>query len=137
MKTEHRDIIERAKRHNMLPMDIAHELMVHDLVEAALFEVRNVRAAYHSLNEGQQQEVIDRMTEAATKAVYTAISIISSRNVDTIPVTVVDAKFKAKAITVTAANQVVGLLIEGETSADNTYTVIATLADLGPNLSVE
>lgn len=276
MKTEHRDIIERAKRHNMLPMDIAHELMVHDLVEAALFEVRNVRAAYHSLNEGQQQEVIDRMTEAATKAVYTAISIISSRNVDTIPVTVVDAKFKAKAITVTAAidaqdpnrhglidvagklcllvlapndyadglddiradrdqkdlplhvseltgslfernsesgdqrqvlgtaeelaertgggahatdpahskefgeftyedaeqlivlkaassfgidwmqsrlaisseqattlllrlidNQVVELLIEGETSADNTYTVIATLADLGPNLSVE
>ena len=276
MKTEHRDIIERAKRHNMLPMDIAHELMVHDLVEAALFEVRNVRAAYHSLNEGQQQEVIDRMTEAATKAVYTAISIISSRNVDTIPVTVVDAKFKAKAITVTAAidaqdpnrhglidvagklcllvlapndyadglddiradrdqkdlplhvseltgslfernsesgdqrqvlgtaeelaertgggahatdpahskefgeftyedaeqlivlkaassfgidwmqsrlaisseqattlllrlidNQVVEMLIEGETSADNTYTVIATLADLGPNLSVE
>jgi len=276
MKTEHRDIIERAKRHNMLPMDIAHELMVHDLVEAALFEVRNVRASYHSLNEGQQQEVIDRMTEAATKAVYTAISIISSRNVDTIPVTVVDAKFKAKAITVTAAidaqdpnrhglidvagklcllvlapndyadglddiradrdqkdlplhvseltgslfernsesgdqrqllgtaeelaertgggahatdpahskefgeftyedaeqllvlkaassfgidwmqsrlaisseqattlllrlidNQVVELLIEGETSADNTYTVIATLADLGPNLSVE
>ncbi|GLX90679.1 hypothetical protein Pfra02_32470 [Pseudomonas fragi] len=103
MKTEHKDIIERAKRHNMLPMDIAHELMVHDPVEAALFEVRNVRAAYHSLNEGQQQEVIDRMTEAATKAVYTAISIISSRNVDTIPVTVVDAKFKAKAITVTAA----------------------------------
>ena len=103
MKTEHRDIIERAKRHNMLPMDIAHELMVHDLVEAALFEVRNVRASYHSLNEDQQQEVIDRMTEAATKAVYTAISIISSRNVDTIPVTVVDAKFKAKAITVTAA----------------------------------
>lgn len=103
MKTEHRDIIERAKRHNMLPMDLAHELMVHDLVEAALFEVRNVRASYHSLNEGQQQEVIDRMTEAATKAVYTAISIISSRNVDTIPVTVVDAKFKAKAITVTAA----------------------------------
>ena len=34
-------------------------------------------------------------------------------------------------------NQVVELLIEGETSADNTYTVIATLADLGPNLSVE
>ena len=103
MKTEQKTIIERAKRHHRLPRDIAHELMVHDLVEAALFEVRNVRAAYHSLNEGQQQEVIDRMTEAAAKAVYTAISIISSRNVDTIPVTVVDAKFKAKAITVTAA----------------------------------
>ena len=103
MKTSHKDIIERAKRNDLLPMHLSHELMVHDLVEAALFELRNVRASYHSLNEGQQQEVIDRMTEAATKAVYTAITIISSRNVDTIPVTVVDAKFKAKAITVTAA----------------------------------
>ena len=34
-------------------------------------------------------------------------------------------------------NEVVELLIEGETSADNTYTIIATLDDLGQNLSVE
>lgn len=114
MKAEHNAIIERAKLGGYEPSMIAHELLVHDLVEAALFEFRNVRAPFHSLNEGQQQEVIDRVTESATKSVYNAISIISSRNVDTIPVTIVDAKFKAKAI-----------------------TVIATLDDLGPNLSVE
>ncbi|WP_443692721.1 DNA translocase FtsK [Pseudomonas sp.] len=103
MKVEHNAIIERAKMGGYEPSMIAHELLVHDLVQAALFEFRNVRAPFHSLNEGQRQEVIDRVTEAATKSVYNAISIISSRNVDTIPVTIVDAKFKAKAITVTAA----------------------------------
>ena len=103
MKAEHNAIIERAKLSGYEPSMIAHELLVHDLVQAALFEFRNVRAPFHSLNEGQQQEVIDRVTESATKSVYNAISIISSRNVDTIPVTIVDAKFKAKAITVTAA----------------------------------
>ena len=103
MKAEHNAIIERAKLGGYEPSMIAHELLVHDLVQAALFEFRNVRAPFHSLNEGQQQEVIDRVTESATKSVHNAISIISSRNVDTIPVTIVDAKFKAKAITVTAA----------------------------------
>lgn len=103
MKAEHNAIIERAKLGGYEPSMIAHELLVHDLVQAALFEFRNVRAPFHSLNEGQQQEVIDRVTDAAEKSVYNAISIISSRNVDTIPVTIVDAKFKAKAITVTAA----------------------------------
>jgi S-DNA-T family DNA segregation ATPase FtsK/SpoIIIE len=103
MKTEHKAIIERAKLLDVPASALAHELLVHDMVEAGLFEVKNIRAPYHSLNEGQQQEVIDRMTEAANKAATNAISIISSRNVDTIPVTIVDAKFKAKAITVTAA----------------------------------
>jgi hypothetical protein len=103
MKAEHHAIIERAKLADVPPSYLAHDLLVHDLVNAGLFELKNLHSPYSKLNEGQQQEVIDRLTEAATKAVYNAIAIISSRNVDTIPVTVVDAKFKAKAITVTAA----------------------------------
>lgn len=279
MKTEHFEAIERAKMHGIMPSMLAHELLVRDLVDAAMFEWQNMAAPFGKLNEGQRQEVIDRITEKVTQAVYGAVSIISSRSVDTIPLTVADAKFKAKSITVTATidaqdpnrhglidvagklcllvlapndyaegldslkverdqrdlplhvsdltgslfqgrngsdepgeqirtlgtaeelaertgsaapttdpaqgkefgeftyedaeqlivlkaassfgidwmqsrlaisseqattlllrlieNQVVELLIEGETSADNTYTVIATLADLGPNLSVE
>lgn len=103
MKTEHRDIIERAKRMDLAPSDLAHELTVRDMVEAGLFEIKNIHAPWSKLNEGSQQEVIDRLTKAAEKSVWRAIAIISSRSVDTIPVTVVDAKFKAKAITVTAA----------------------------------
>lgn len=103
MKTEHRDIIERAKLAGVEPSYLAHELLVHDLVNAGLFELKNLHSPYGKLNEGQQQEVIDRMTKAATEATFNAIAIISSRNVETIEVEVVDAKFKKKAITITAS----------------------------------
>lgn len=36
MKAEHKDFIDRAYLHGVSPMILAHELMVHDLVEAAL-----------------------------------------------------------------------------------------------------
>lgn len=102
MKTEHFEAIERAKLHGVMPSVLAHELLVRDLVEAAMFEWQNIAAPFSKLNEGQRQEVTDRVTEKVTTAVYTAVGIISSRSVDTIPLTVADAKFKAKSITVTA-----------------------------------
>lgn len=102
MKTEHFEAIERAKMHGVMPSVLAHELLVRDLVEAAMFEWQNIAAPFSKLNEGQRQEVTDRVTEKVTAAVYTAVGIISSRSVDTIPLTVADAKFKAKSITVTA-----------------------------------
>lgn len=102
MKIEHHEAIERAKMHGIMPSMLAHELLVRDLVEASMFEWQNIAAPFNKLNEGQRQEVIDRVTEKVTEAVYGAVSIISSRSVDTIPLTVADAKFKAKSITVTA-----------------------------------
>ncbi|WP_411741590.1 DNA translocase FtsK [Pseudomonas sp. GL-R-26] len=102
MKTEHFEAIERAKLHGVMPSVLAHELLVRDLVEASMFEWQNIAAPFSKLNEGQRQEVTDRVTEKVTNAVYTAVGIISSRSVDTIPLTVADAKFKAKSITVTA-----------------------------------
>ncbi|NVZ61227.1 DNA translocase FtsK [Pseudomonas gingeri] len=101
MKIEHLDAIENAKLHGVMPSVLAHELLVRDLVEAAMFELKNIAAPFSKLNEGQQQEVIDRITEKAENAVMTAVCIISSRIVDTIPLIVADAKFKAKSITVT------------------------------------
>lgn len=102
MKIEHLEAIERAKLHGVMPSMLAHELLVRDLVDAAMFEWQNIAAPFSKLNEGQRQEVTDRITEKVTQAVYGAVSIISSRSVDTIPLTVADAKFKAKSITVTA-----------------------------------
>lgn len=102
MKIEHMEVIERAKMHGVMPSVLAHELLVRDLVEAAMFEWQNIAAPFSKLNESQRQEVTDRVTEKVTTAVYTAVGIISSRSVDTIPLTVADAKFKAKSITVTA-----------------------------------
>lgn len=103
MKMEHKAIIDRAKLSGVAPSDLAHELTVHDLVEAALFEIKNIHAPWSKLNEGSQQEVITRLTDAATESVYRAIAIISSRSVDTIPLTVHNADFKQKAIKITAS----------------------------------
>ncbi|MBM5460254.1 DNA translocase FtsK [Pseudomonas sp. P66] len=101
MKVEHREAIERAKLHGVEPMVLAHQLMVHDLVGAALFELRNTKTPFGRLSEEDQQEVIDRITEQAEEAVTTAVGIISSRSVCTIPFKVADSKFKEKSITVT------------------------------------
>lgn len=101
MKVEHRDAIERAKMHGVEPMVFAHQLLVHDLVEAALFELRNIKVPFPRLGEDDQQEVIDRITKTVSEAATTAVSIISSRSVDTIPITIADSKFKPKNITVT------------------------------------
>lgn len=102
MKTEHRDIIDRARLSGLPPSCLAHELLVHDLVESGLFELKNLHSPYGKLNQGQQQEVIDRLTEAAEKAVHNAISIISSRNVSTIEVTMKEVKFNSKQLTLTS-----------------------------------
>ncbi len=102
MKMEHKAIIERAKLLDTSPSMLAHELLVHDLVNAGLFELKNLHSPYGKLNEGQQQEVIDRLTEAATEAVMTAIAIISSRNVTTIPMMMKEVKFNSKQLTLTS-----------------------------------
>jgi len=101
MKVEHREAIERAKLHGIEPMVLAHQLMVHDLVEAALFELRNIKVPFGRLGEDDQQEVIDRITKQAEEVVWTAVGIISSRSVDTIPIKIADSKFKEKNVTVT------------------------------------
>jgi len=102
MKAEHRDIIERAKLAGIEPSYLAHELLVHDLVNMVLFELKNIHSPWSKLNEGCQQEVIDRAIKSATEAAHNAINIISSRNVEVVEVKVIDAKFKEKAITITA-----------------------------------
>ncbi len=101
MKAEHREAIEKAKLHGTPQMVFAHQLLVHDLVEAALFELRNIKVPFPRLGEDDQQEVIDRITKQAEDAAWTAVGIISSRSVDTIPITIADSKFKSKNITVT------------------------------------
>ncbi|EKT4522762.1 DNA translocase FtsK [Pseudomonas putida] len=101
MKVEHREAIERAKLHGVEPMVFAHQLLVHDLTNAVLFELRNVKVPFERLGEDDQQEVIERITKTVSEAATTAVSIISSRSVDTIPITIADSKFKPKNITVT------------------------------------
>ncbi|WP_416146765.1 DNA translocase FtsK [Pseudomonas monteilii] len=101
MKAEHKEFIDRAYLHGVSPMVLAHELMVHDLVEAALFELRNIKMPFTRLGEDDQQEVIDRITEKASEVVRSAVSIIAARGATTIELTMKEVKFDAKKLTAT------------------------------------
>ncbi|MDU8429215.1 DNA translocase FtsK [Pseudomonas syringae pv. actinidifoliorum] len=102
MKIEHKDIIQRARMHGVLPSELAHELLVHDLVNAAMFELTNIHSPYSKLNQGQQQEVINRITDKAKEAAHTAVAIIASRNVITIPCKMKQIQVTEKTLTVTS-----------------------------------
>ncbi|WP_317891594.1 DNA translocase FtsK [Pseudomonas sp. PDM13] len=102
MKIEHRSIIDRARSMGLYPSELAHELLVHDLVAACLGELRNLKAAYSSLNESTQQEVIDRLTDAARDAATVAIRTISTRDVEHVQVEMKSIKVEAKTLTITA-----------------------------------
>ncbi|TXG96511.1 MAG: DNA translocase FtsK [Nevskiaceae bacterium] len=101
MKAEHKEFIDRAYLHGVSPMVLAHELMVHDLVEASLFELRNIKMPFTRLGEDDQQEVIDRITEKASDVVRSAVSIIAARGATTIELTMKEVKFDAKKLTAT------------------------------------
>ncbi|MBT9234260.1 DNA translocase FtsK [Pseudomonas sp. MG-2] len=101
MKAEHKDYIDRALLHGLEPMELAHELMVHDIVDAQLFELRNIKTPFPRLREEDQQEVIDRLTKRASEVVRSAVGIIGSRGATTIEVTMKEVKFDSKKLTLT------------------------------------
>lgn len=102
MKMEHKEAIDRARLHGLHPSTLAHELLQHDLVDAALFELKNIHAPYSKLNEGSQQEVINRITEKVQSAVSNAIQIIASRGTITIPCKMKQIQVTEKTLTVTS-----------------------------------
>lgn len=102
MKMEHRAIIDNAKRHGALPMEMAHELLEHDLVQLCLDQLKGLTAPYNKLSETAQQDTIERITLGVKDAVKTAIRIIAANGVITIPVDVKRVQVDAAKLTVTA-----------------------------------
>lgn len=102
MKAEHREIIDRAKLHGYYPSTIAHELLVRDLVDSVITELRNLRTPFHLLKEEEQQEVIDRATERAEEVTQVAIGIIAARGAVAVQVDMKAIKVEAKTMTITA-----------------------------------
>ena len=99
MKLEHRAIIERAQLHGCMPSEIASELLEHDLINMVIDQIPN----FGDWSENTQQLTIERVTLGVKDAVNVAIRTIAAKGVITIPLTVQDAKFKPKAITIAAS----------------------------------
>lgn len=102
MKMEHRAIIENAKKHGAMPVEFAHELLEHDLVQICLNQLKGLTAPYSKLSETAQQDTIERITLGVKDAVKVAIRVIAARDVITIPVDVKRVQVDAAKLTVTA-----------------------------------
>lgn len=96
MKLEHRDIIERAKLHQCMPSELASELLERDLANLVI----DLIPGFKGWSEDTQRHTIERTALGVKDAVRVAIGIIAANGVDAIPLTVADAKFKPKAITI-------------------------------------
>lgn len=98
MKLEHRDIIARAQLHELLPSEIAGELLEHDLINLVLDQIPN----FKDWSENTQQLTIERVTLGVKDAVHVAIRTIAANGVVTIPVDIKRVQVDAKHMTVTA-----------------------------------
>lgn len=78
MTRDQKSIIQRAKRDGLLPMQLAEELMAHDLLELMLDQMKSHAVAFKNMSEIQQDSAIATMQEGLKDAIKTAMAIISS-----------------------------------------------------------
>lgn len=84
MKYEHKAIIDRASKEGLSPCELASELLVHDLLNSALGQMRGHAVAFKNMSEQQQDAAIQEMQDEFKKAVDTAVRIIASRGTATV-----------------------------------------------------
>lgn len=84
MKYEHKAIIDRAAKENLTPAELASELLVHDLLNSALGQMRGHAVAFKNMSEQQQDAAIAAMQDEFKKAVGTAVRIIAGAGTATV-----------------------------------------------------
>lgn len=63
MKPEHKAIMARAAKEGLLPSELAAELVVHDLVNAARAQMSRYEVGYNKMTEKQQDAVLAELQE--------------------------------------------------------------------------
>lgn len=87
MKYEHKAIIERATRDGLPPHEIAAELLTHDLLNAALAQIKGHAVAFKNMSEQQQDAAIANMQDEFKKAVDSAVRTIAGAGTKTVRMT--------------------------------------------------
>ena len=77
MNVEQKAIIQRAKREDLAPSELAAELLTHDLLNSALVQMRQHAVAFKNMSEQQQDACIQAMQDEFKKAVDSAVRIIA------------------------------------------------------------
>lgn len=84
MHYEHKAIIDAANREGKLPMEVAKELLAHDLLKAMISCISGHAVAFQKMSEQQQDSAIREMQDGLTKAIDTGVRVIASQNTRTV-----------------------------------------------------
>lgn len=84
MRYEHKAIIAAANRDGKLPMEVAKELLGHDLLKAMVTAISKPAVAFSKMTEQQQEALIDELKTELVPAVAVAIGVIVSQNTHTV-----------------------------------------------------
>lgn len=90
MNAQQRAVIAAAKKDGMMPMEMASELLCHDLMESILTQLRKRQVAFTKMSEQEQDAFIAELESDMKKAVSVAARVINAQGVET-----VGAKLKA------------------------------------------
>lgn len=90
MNSAQRAVVAAAKKDGLLPMEIASELLCHDLMEVMLTQLRKRQVAFTKLSEQEQDAVIAEIEFELKKSTSLAARVINAQGVET-----VGAKLKA------------------------------------------
>lgn len=92
MKAEHAAIMARAKKEGLLPMELASELLVHDLVQVTRAQMCRYEVGYKKMTESQQDAVLAELQDEIKKSALIAAQVIASAGTETVLMTLKDMK---------------------------------------------
>jgi S-DNA-T family DNA segregation ATPase FtsK/SpoIIIE len=96
MNSAQKAVISAAKKEGLSPMEIASELMNHDITEVVLGFMRKREVAFNKLSEQEQDSVIAELGSELKKITATACRVINANGVETVGATLKALKIDGK-----------------------------------------
>lgn len=96
MTSAQRAVVAQAKKDDMNPMEIAAELMNHDITEVVLGLMRKREVAFNKLSEKDQDAVIAEIGFELKKITATAARVINAQGVESVKATMKSLKIDGK-----------------------------------------
>ena len=96
MNSAQRAVVAAARKDGLEPMEVAAELMNHDITEVVLGFMRKREVAFNKMTEAEQDSVIAELGSELKKITATACRVINANGVETVAATLKSLKIDGK-----------------------------------------